>query len=322
MAETAVKTKTTAKVLVSTAGMSREEWFQWRKRGIGGSDAAAILGLDPYRSAFDVYCEKLGLRPEPEDNEAMRQGRDLEDYVAARFTEKTGKAVRRRNAVLQHPEHGWMIANVDRFVVGEDAGLECKTTSVLNKARFHRGEYPPHYYVQCMHYMAVTGARKWYLAVLVLHRDFHVFEVERDEDEIESLIEAERRFWEEHVVPQIPPAPDGSDSAAKAIKAMFPEAKQGETVALFGMEDTLRRIRELDSQIEDLEREREALKQKVQAEMGTAEFGRAQGYLVSWRNKTRQNLDTARLRQEKPDVYNAYLKPPQVIREFRIKEVE
>lgn len=311
-----------AKVLVPTKGMPRDEWLAWRRRGIGGSDAAAILGLDPYRSPFDVYAEKLGLKPEPEDNEAMRQGRDLEGYVASRFTEATGLRVRRRHAILQHPDHPWMLANVDRFVEGQDAGLECKVTTVLNKARFNRGEYPPAYYVQCMHYLGVTGAKRWYLAVLVLGRAFHVFVIERDEDEIAALIEAERRFWEGHVVPQIPPPPDGSESAAEVLRAMYPQAKPGATVTLFGHEETLRRIRDLDRQIADLERQRDALKQQIQVEMGEAEIGRAAGFLVTWRNETRQTLDTSRLRKEKPEIYQAYLKPPKTIRKFQIKEVE
>src|SRR5690606_38820092 len=87
-------------VLVKTNGMDRSEWLEWRKKGIGGSDAAAIVGLDKYRSAFDVYAEKVGLKAEEPDNEAMRQGRDLEQYVAERFMEATGKRVRRRNAIL------------------------------------------------------------------------------------------------------------------------------------------------------------------------------------------------------------------------------
>ena len=153
----------TAVELAKTLDMPREEWLELRKKGIGGSDSAAIVGLDRYRSPFDVYADKLGLKPEIPDNEAMRQGRDLEQYVAERFMEATGKKVRRRNAMLQHPEYPFMIADIDRWVVGENAGLECKTTSALNRAKFNQGEYPPSYYVQCVHYMAVTGAERWYL---------------------------------------------------------------------------------------------------------------------------------------------------------------
>lgn len=311
----------TAVEFANTLDMPREQWLELRKKGIGGSDSAAIVGLDPWRSSFDVYADKLGLKPEEPDNEAMRQGRDLEDYVASRFCEATGKKVRRKNAILQHPEYPFMIANIDRFVIGENAGLECKTTSMLNKAKFSQGEFPPNYYVQCVHYMAVTGAARWYLAVLVLNKSFHVFTIERDEAEIKALIDAERDFWENHVMKQIPPTPDGSESTSELIKQLFPEAREREQIALFGYEDKIERYLLLDSQVKELERARDQLKQELQLAMGDAEIGQAQGYVIEWKNQVRQTLDTQRLKKEQAEIYQQYLKPAQTVRVFKIKEV-
>lgn len=310
-----------AVIFAKTKEMDREEWLRLRRNGIGGSDAAAIVGLDRYRSAFDVYADKLGLKQEQQDNEAMRQGRDFEGYVAARFTEATGKKVRRRNAILQHPEYPWMLADIDRWVVGENAGMEAKTTSVLNRHKFSQGEFPPNYYVQCMHYMAVTGADKWYLAVLVLNKAFHVFTIERDENEIAALIEAEKHFWEEHILKQIPPQPDGSASTSEVIKQLFPEARERETVALFGYEEKIQKSLELKAQIDELQREYDTIKQEIQLVLGDAEIGQAQGYIVEWKNQTRQMLDTKRLKKEQTEIYQKYLKPAQVVRTFKIKEV-
>lgn len=310
-----------AVIFANTKEMDREEWLRLRRNGIGGSDAAAIVGLDKYRSAFDVYADKLGLKQEEPDNEAMRQGRNLEGYVAARFTEATGKKVRRRNAILQHPDYPWMLADIDRWVVGENAGMEAKTTSVLNRHKFSQGEFPPNYYVQCMHYMAVTGADKWYLAVLVLNKAFHVFTIERDEAEIKALIEAERHFWEEHVKKQIPPSPDGSTSTTEVIKQLFPEARERETAALFGYEGKIQKLQDLKSQIDELQREYDVIKQELQLALGDAEIGQAQGYIVEWKNQVRQTLDTKRLKKEQAEIYQKYLKPAQVVRTFRIKEV-
>jgi len=311
----------TAVELARTLDMPRDEWLELRRQGIGGSDAAAIVGLDRYRSPFDVYADKLGLKPEIPDNEAMRQGRDLEQYVAERFMEATGKKVRRRNAMLQHPEYPFMIADIDRWVVGESAGLECKTTSVLNRAKFSQGEFPPSYYVQCMHYMAVTGAERWYLAVLVLNKAFHVFTIERDEAEIAALVQAEKHFWEEHVLKQIPPAPDGSESTSEIIKQLFPEARESAEIALFGYEYKIQQYLELDAKVKVFESERDKLKQEIQLAMADAEIGRAQGYIVEWKNQTRQTLDTQRLKKEQAEIYTKYLKPAQTVRMFKIKEV-
>ena len=173
---------------LSTLDMSHEEWLMQRRKGIGGSDAGALLGLNPYRGAYDVYADKIGMAPPVEDNEAMRQGRDLEAYVAERFEQETGKRVRRRNAIITNSEYPFALANIDREIVGEHAGLECKTTSVLNLTRYKNGEFPSEYYCQCMHYLMVTGWDKWYLAVLVYGTDFKIFEIERDEDEIAALV--------------------------------------------------------------------------------------------------------------------------------------
>ena len=307
--------------IAKTLDMSREQWLELRKKGIGGSDSAAIVGLDRYRSAFDVYAEKIGLKPEQPDNEAMRQGRDLEEYVASRFCEQTGKKVRRRNAILQHPEHHWMLGNIDRWVVGENAGFEAKTTSILNRAKFSQGEFPPRYYVQCMHYMAVTGAERWYLAVLVLNKSFHVFTIERDEAEIQALISAEKDFWENHVLKQIPPTPDGSESTSELLKQMFPEAREREEVALYGHEEKIQQYLELDARVKELTQERDAIKQELQLALADAEIGRARGYIVEWKNQTRQALDTQRLKKEQAEIYTKYLKPAQTVRMFKIKEV-
>lgn len=310
-----------AQVMAKTLDISKNEWLELRRKGIGGSDAAAIVGLDRYRSAFDVYAEKVGLKIEEPDNEAMRQGRDLEDYVASRFSEATGKKVRRRNAMLMNPWHSFMVANIDRWVVGENAGLECKTTSVLNRAKFSQGEFPPNYYVQCVHYMAVTGAEHWYLAVLVLNKAFYVFTIERDEAEIQALIEAEKHFWENHVLKQIPPAPDGSKGTSDLIKQLFPEARNREEAALFGYEDKIQQYLELDMQVKELTKQRDTFKQELQLALADAEIGRAQGYIVEWKNQVRQTLDTKRLKKEQAEIYANYLKPAQTVRVFKIKEV-
>ena len=141
--------------VVKVTDIPREEWLQYRRTGIGGSDSSTIVGLNPYSSLFYLYNDKLGLLPEKNDTEAMRQGRDLEQYVADRWMERTGKRCKRNNYMWRSTEHPCMLADIDREVVGENAGLECKTTSVYNHSDFQNGEIPPTYYVHCMHYMAV-----------------------------------------------------------------------------------------------------------------------------------------------------------------------
>lgn len=152
------------KKLVSTLKLDKKEWLKYRKQGIGGSDAGAVCGLNPYRTAMQVYQDKVSEEIEEIDNEAMRQGREFEDYVARRFMEETGKKVRRANAMFYHEKYPFMLADVDRMVVGENAGLECKTASPYMADKWEDGKIPLSYQIQCYHYMAVCGTDAWYIA--------------------------------------------------------------------------------------------------------------------------------------------------------------
>jgi predicted phage-related endonuclease len=171
-----------------------------------------------------------------------------------------------------------------------------------------------------MHYMAVTGATKWYLAVLVLGREFHIFEIERDEDEIVALIEAEMRFWFEHVIKKVPPAPDGKPATTEALKQMFPGRDDLEAVVLQPQEeDKISRYLALQEQIKGLEKEAERIKQEICLALGDAQIGITRDYVVEWKVRQRQSLDTKRLQKEQPDIYMKYLRPATAYRVFNIK---
>jgi putative phage-type endonuclease len=277
------------KTLVSTLNMPHSEWLKWRKKGIGGSDAATVVCLNPYSSLLSLYADKLGLLPEKEDNEQMRQGRDLEQYVAERFMEATGKKVARFNRMLVHPDHPWMLADVDRLVVGEDAILECKTTSVYNKSDFENGEIPLYYYVQVQHYLAVSGRSVGYLAVLVLNRGFYWFTINADEQEQVSLIAAEEAFCNNHVLSQVPPDPDGSDSAYEAIQALTSpnDEPTGETL-LYDMDSDIARLLALQEQMKPMQTESEAIKQKIALSMGESAYGKSNIAKVSYLTQYRK----------------------------------
>ena len=175
---------------IPLAGLNRQEWLALRKTGIGGSDAGAVCGANPYSSAMKVYLDKTEDAEEgqEQDSEAIRIGNDLEGYVARRFTEATGLKVRKSNFMYRSVEHPFMIADVDRLVVGEDAGLECKTASPYQAEKWTDGNMPLHYVMQCYHYMAVTGKRTWYLAVVILGREFIWRRLEWDENLISGLV--------------------------------------------------------------------------------------------------------------------------------------
>jgi putative phage-type endonuclease len=287
-------------IKTSTVGMSHEEWLEHRQKSIGGSDASAILGMNTYCSPYTVWADKLGKLPPKEDNEAMRLGRDLEDYVAKRFTEKTGKKVRRENNIIINPDYPFAHANVDRMVVGEDAGLECKTTSAMNLKRFKNGEYPDNYYVQCVHYLMVTGAKRWYLAVLILGVGFMDFVIERDEGEIAALAKSEEAFWE-YVKKQTPPEVDGTESTTNTISTIFPTSNT-ETVNLFAYEGCLNQYMCIGNQIKELKTRQDELANNVKAFLGEAGKGESDNFKVSWTSADRSTFDHKRFAAEHPDV--------------------
>ena len=303
---------------ISTAGLSREDWLRERKTGIGGSDAGAICGSNPYSSPMDVYLDKTSEEVSDKDNEAMRQGRDLEEYVARRFMEESGLRVRRSNKMYRSVDHPFMLADVDRLVVGEDAGLECKTASAYNADKWEDGRIPPHYLIQCLHYMAVTGRRTWYIAVMILGSGFRYQRIDWDEGAIRELTAIERAFWEQCVTPRVMPAPDGSKACGEALARYFHTARKKSAIPLVGFDEELARREELLQAIDRMQQEQRRIEQGIKCAMGDNELAFNDKYKVSWSNVDTTKLDTKRMKEEEPDLYRRFAKTT-TSRRFTIK---
>lgn len=303
---------------ISTKNMEREEWLQLRKTGIGGSDAGALCGVNPYSSSMKVYRDKTCDVPEEQSNEAIRQGNDLENYVAQRFMETTGLKVRRSNYMYRSTENPFMIADVDRLVVGEDAGLECKTVSAYNADKWKDGDIPLHYIMQCYHYMAVTGKRTWYIAAVILGQKFVYRKLVWDDELIERLTTVERDFWENHVAVGVLPAPDGSDICNEVLNNYFHLERKGSSISLDGFDEKLNRRAEILKQIDGLQKEQNSIEQEVKLYMQNNEFAASDKYKVSWSSVETTRLDTKRIREEHPEIYRDYAKQS-VSRRFQIK---
>lgn len=297
---------------------TRDEWLKNRMQGIGGSDAGAIIGVNEYKSAYALWCEKTGRIIKDIDNEAMRLGRDLEDYVAQRFCEATGKKVRRSGFSYQSEEHPFMLANVDRLIVGEDAGLECKTTNMLTRTRYDKRDIPASYYAQCMHYMAVTGLKKWYIAILVLNKGFFWYEINRDENEINALIEAEEDFWE-CVTNDNAPLIDESQSTSEAIAELHCNPTE-EMVDIFGFAEEMEQYLTVKEQIKKLESEKNRFENIFKDQIGDASRGTLGNYMINWKKQTRNSVDSKKLQKDYPAIYDECLKSSS-FRKFEVKEI-
>lgn len=303
---------------IPTADMNNEEWLTLRKTGIGGSDAGSICGVNPFGSPMKVYHDKTSSGVEELDSEAVRQGHDLEDYVAQRFMEATGQKVRRSNFMYRSVENPFMIADVDRLVIGEDAGLECKTASAYNTDKWKDGNIPLHYIMQCYHYMAVTGKCTWYIAAVILGQQFTYRKLVWDDDLIAQLISVEKDFWENHVAAGVLPSPDGSDICSEVLNQYFHSARKGSTIRLEGFDDRLRRRAEIMEQIDRLQKEQNSIEQEVKLYMQDNEYATSDSYRVSWSSVQSTRLDAKRMKEELPDIYRDYA-VQSVSRRFQIK---
>lgn len=312
-------------VIAKTKDMDRKDWLILRKNGIGGSDAGAVCGLNPYISPLEVYVSKMcdGISEDKPDNEAMREGRDFEDYVAKRFTEASGLKTRRSNMMYASKKHPFMIADVDRLVTGRAdgiTGLECKTASPYSAEKWKDGKIPAHYIMQCYHYMSVLGAKSWYIAVMVYGREFKYMKVERNEEIIQQLIRIEENFWKHNVMGRVMPEPDGSDAAEAFINRHFAESRKELSIPLKGFDEKLRRREEITDIINQLDTEKKKIEQEIKTYMNEAEYAENENFLVSWKNSTTNRIDTKRLKEEMPDIYERFLNPVKS-RRFIVKAV-
>lgn len=291
--------------------MSRAEWLQARRKGIGGSDAAAICGVNPWRGPLSVYLSKIGEAPDAGANEAMEWGTELEDTIAKVFSRRTQQKVKRCNMILQHNDYDFMLANVDRFTLDAEEGewgvLEVKNVGEYRREDWADGAVPEYYEIQGQHYMAVTGANYVWFAPLIGGNKMQPVKVMRNERAITSLIKIERDFW--HLVEtRTPPPIDDSVEATKVLKALYPRSEKTSVVLDSKLVENLRRLREQKS---DLERELRGLENQIKLQMAEAEEAYIPGAekpVITWKGGTVPIFQEKLFKAEHPELAQKYMK--------------
>lgn len=323
---------------ICTKNMVREEWLAERRKSIGGSEVGAIMGLNRYQSPVSVWANKLGIVPDVEPNEAMIQGTDLEEYVAERFTRMTGKKVRRCNYILRNDNYPHLHANVDRLVCGESAGLECKTASALSVSKFKGGEFPAGYYAQCVAYMAVTELPVWYLAVVVLGKEFKVFKMVRDgqdanmpdwcesvtvidDAEFEAIKSSVSDFWR-HVEDGTMPEIDGSKATSDTLTAMYPggDVPDIDPLELDDMCDKICALHDLKDEKRRIDENIRLLENTFKARMEDAETAFCDNVKITWKPQERTTFDYKKFATDHPGLDLSRYTKTSTTRVFRIKE--
>ncbi|MFT8928493.1 MAG: lambda-exonuclease family protein [Sporolactobacillus sp.] len=306
---------------LSTVKMSRSDWLMERTKGIGGSDAGIVLGLNKYKTPFELWLEKTGrVTPEEIDNEAIYWGNQMEDVVAHEFMKRTGKKVHNDNHMHFHPDYPFIFANVDRLLYSEPAVLECKTASAHLAKLWQDDEIPDSYLTQVQHYLGVTGLDHAYIAVLIGGNKFVYKEIQRDDELIQMIFDAEVKFWNDYVIADVAPPLDGSSAAEKYLKEKFERAEAKKEIVLpSGSKELLNEYLKLKETLKPLTNRQKEIENTIKLQLQDAEEGVAGNVKARWFNITSHRVDSKTLKSKFPDVYTQVLNES-TYRKFEVKE--
>jgi putative phage-type endonuclease len=298
--------------VTSTKGLEREHWLRLRNQGIGGSDAAAVAGFNPWKSKVGVYLEKTGQIEPPEAGEAAYWGTVLEDVVAKEFSKQTGLKVKRSNFLYRHPELPFMLGNVDRIVTdnGRKGILECKTASAFLKDDWDGERIPDHYMIQLQHYLKTLELDFGFFAVLIGGNTFRYKYVERDEQMIAYIIQFERQFWNEHVLKGIPPMVDGTDASTDLLSYLYPTSKPDSSIHLpDDTESLINELYEAQQELKGAELRVDTAKNQIKAMIQDNEVAYFRGEKVfTWKSSERTSVDSKALKAKLPEIYDQFAK--------------
>lgn len=289
----------------STLEMTHDEWLKDRMQGIGGSDVGTILGLNKWKSPYQLWLEKTGqVNLDYTESEPAYWGNVLEEVVAKEFQERTGKRVMRRNQVFEHPLHPFLRANIDRWVVGENAILECKTANQYLAKEWDGEEIPTTYLCQVQHYINVLNADKAYIAVLIGGQKFIWKRIDRDQELIDMITVKLVDFWETNVIEGVEPLIDGSEATQEFLKNRYSELDEVETTLPPAFDEIIDQKRELKKAKKDIEESIRQLDNEIINELGKrkASIGIAQKNIISWKLIATRRMNSKKLAEKYPEV--------------------
>jgi len=315
-------TATLQPVRIPKHEMSHEDWLAARRTGIGASEIAAACGLSPYQTPFGLWEIKTGRQPEPDlsENEAVELGNELEETVARLYTKRTGRKTRRSNFILRHPDHEWMLCNLDRVIVAEDGGepeiLECKTAGHWAAQSEQWGEEedacPEQYLVQVQQQLAVTGRKRGFVAVLFEGQRFRIYTVERNEEIIGAITRIGAQFWDCVKNDTPPPAIDVDDAKKKWPFAVAEKVVEADNDALA----LYREVVDLKTEIKEREEKLTRVQGRLCDFMGDAELLQCLGkQLATWKQIDGKRFSEKMHAAEAPDCHTKFT-VPSVYRRF------
>jgi len=291
--------------------------LQERKKGIGGSDAAAICGLSKWRTPLQVWEDKRGLSGPIPDNEPMLWGRKLEPVVRQRYSDITGRVVRLPDDILKHPTHEYMLANIDGFT-DDQRGVEVKTAAYPSGwGEPGTDDIPIGYIFQVQHYMMITAFPVFDVPVLIGGNDFRIYEVQEDKELQGLLMEKEAAFWE-LVQNNIPPAPTSFED----VQRLYKHSQAKTITATEDIENLLKELKNVKATQKDMDAQEETIKKTIMEFMKESDtiLDLAGKTLATWKtSKPTKRVDLKALQLEQKEIYDKYLKEGDTQRRFLIK---
>ncbi len=288
----AVLTLVEPKRLISTDNLSKRDWLKYRQKGIGGSDIASICGVNPYKSALALYYDKTtDINEDEEENLPAELGTYLEPFLRVKFDKWIKKkehpdiVVGIISYILQHPTNDIALANIDSFIDHPErgrGGVEFKTTSERNWKDWEEDKLPDYYYLQCQWYMYVTGWDYWYIAFLIGNRKFGVKVIERNEEVIDNIVKQANSFWNNYIIPKIPPAPSGDYSSDETLSKLYPKEEEGKIITI-DVKDSLKRIDSISEEIKLLQSQIDTDRQYIKSQMKDAEIALCGDKKIIWK---------------------------------------
>ena len=297
------------KSVISTKNLSHADWLRYRTMGIGGSDVSMIAGINPYKSAYQLWLEKTGqTEPAESENEYTHFGTVLEPVIRREFMERTGLKVRQKHMLLQSETYPFMLANLDGVVKanGEMCIFEAKTASAYKLDEWQSG-IPPEYMLQVQHYMAVTDTSKAYIAALIGGNHFLYKLIERDNEIISKIIAMEKYFWEVNVLGEIAPNIDGTRATTEYFNSKY-NVSNGLAVKL--PEELISECEEynrLADEIDRLTSAKDAVCNRIKNVLKENETGFAGKYKISWKQVVSSKFNTTKFKADNPELYSRYL---------------
>lgn len=297
-----------AKVIADTTEMPYTEWLEYRKKGIGGSDASVVCGINKYKSPVELWLEKTNKLPYQEAGEAAYWGTQLESIVRNEFSKRTGIEVKTVKQLLQSEKYPFMFANLDGICEHTEHGtciFEAKTASAY-KASEWEDSIPAEYMLQIQHYMSVIGYGGTYIAVLIGGNTFRWKYIQRDNELISMLIDLESDFWE-HIKNNVPPPVDGSEASARLLADRFPESiSKSQIILPESAGELIKEYLQTCEQIVDITERKQKAENSLKNMLGNNESGTIGDNIVLWKSIFQERLDTKTFKSEQPALYKKY----------------